>query len=131
MPFDPAVRALLEGKNYCHVATHRRDGTIQLVPVWVDTDGEHVLLNSAEGRGWVRNLDAEPRLTCTVMNMENPYEFVQIRGHVADRTNEGARDHINKMAKKYFGADEYPGPADEQRVIFRIAPDHVQHWGAA
>jgi PPOX class probable F420-dependent enzyme len=130
MPLDASVKALLEARNFCHVATHRPDGAIQLVPVWVDTDGEHLVLNSAEGRGWVRNLERDDRLTCTVMNMEDPYEFVQVRGRIAERTHDGAREHIDAMAKKYFGMEQYPGPADEQRVILRVRPEQIQHRGS-
>jgi PPOX class probable F420-dependent enzyme len=128
---EDAVQALLKAKNFCHVGTVRADGTPHIVPVWVDTDGEHVVLNSAEGRVWVRNVDRDPRVTCTVMNMANPYEFVEIRGRVAERTREGADDHIDAMAKKYLDADSYPfRTPTEQRIILRIAPERVRHNSA-
>jgi len=128
MALDSAPRALLEGKNFCHVGTLRKDGTPHIVPVWVDTDGEHLLVNTAEGRAWERNLRRDPRATCTVINMENPYEFAEFVGHVAERTTEGADAHIDKLAKKYMGVDEYPfrDPA-ETRVTFKIAPDRVRY----
>jgi PPOX class probable F420-dependent enzyme len=128
MALDESVQALLKDKNFVHVATLTKEGTPHLVPVWVDTDGDHVVLNSADGRAWVRNLERDPRVTCTVMNMANPYEFVEIRGRMTDKTTDGADDHIDLMAKKYFGLDEYPGHSPtEQRVIIRIAPDRVRH----
>ena len=130
MAFEDPVRSLLSGRNFCHVGTIRKDGAPHIVPVWVDTDGEHVVLNSAEGRAWVRNVDRDPRVTCTVLNMENPYEFVQIRGRVVERTNDGADEHIDKMAQKYLNQDTYPFRTEsEQRVVFKIAPDHVGYSG--
>ena len=66
------------------------------------------MLNTAEGRAWPRNLERDPRVTLTVQNMENPYEYVAIRGTVAERTHEGADAHIDSLAKKYMGLDEYP-----------------------
>jgi PPOX class probable F420-dependent enzyme len=128
---DGRARDLLEAPNFCHVATLRADGSAHVVPVWVDTDGEHVVLNSAEGRVWVRNADRDPRVTCTVSNRDNPYEYVTITGTVAERTHDGADAHIDAMARKYLGEDTYPSrrPA-EQRVIFRVRPDRVRVHGS-
>jgi PPOX class probable F420-dependent enzyme len=117
---------LLRAKNFCNVATHRPDGTIHGVPVWVDVQDGRPTLNTAEGRAWPRNLERDPRVTLTVPNMDNPYEYVEIRGHVAERTHEGADEHIDALAKKYLGQDEYPfRRPGEQRVIIRIEPEHV------
>ena len=78
------------------------------VPVWVDVQDGRPVLNTAEGRAWPRNLERDPRVTLTVQNLENPYEYVEVRGRVAERTHEGADEHIDAMAKKYMDADEYP-----------------------
>jgi PPOX class probable F420-dependent enzyme len=127
---DDRDRALLEAPNFAHVATLRRDGTPEVVPVWVDVDGDRVLLNSAEGRSWPKNLDRDPRVTVTVTNMENPYEYVTIRGHLAEKTTEGADEHIDKLAKKYLGTDRYPyRRPDETRVKIAVEPDAVRHEG--
>jgi PPOX class probable F420-dependent enzyme len=119
---------LLEAKNFASVATLRRDGTIHEVPTWVDVQGGRPVLNTAEGRAWPRNLERDPRITITVQNSDNPYEYVTVTGHVAERTHEGADEHIDALARKYLDADEYPGrEPEEQRVIIRIEPDRVQH----
>ncbi len=121
---------LLKGKNFCHVATLRADGSVHGVPVWVDVQDGRPALNTAEGRAWPRNLERDPRVTLTVQNMENPYEYVTIRGRVAERTHEGADEHIDALAKKYMGVDEYPlRQPGEQRVIIRVEPEHVHTWG--
>jgi PPOX class probable F420-dependent enzyme len=117
---------LLKGKNFCNVATLRNDGSVQVAPVWVDVQDGLAVVNSAEGRAWPRNLERDPRVTLSVQNAENPYEYVEIRGRVAERTHEGADEHINSLAKKYLGVDEYPyRQPGEQRVIIRVEPDHV------
>jgi PPOX class probable F420-dependent enzyme len=123
---------LLNGKNFCHVATLRADGSVQVAPVWVDVKDGLPTVNTAEGRAWPRNLERDPRVTLTVQNMENPYEYVEIRGRVAVRTHEGADAHIDSLAKKYLGLDEYPyRQPDEQRIIVSVEPEHVFHMSPA
>jgi PPOX class probable F420-dependent enzyme len=125
---DGPVRELLGAKNFCTVCTLTKDGGVHAQPVWVDTDGDNVLLNSVPGRAWVRNLERNPRVTCTVINLQNPYEFVEIRGRVAERTEEGAESHIHRLAKKYLEVEEYPWLSpDEPRILFRVAPEKVIH----
>ena len=125
------AEALLKAKNFCHVATLRADGSVHGVPVWVDVQEGRPVLNSAEGRAWVRNVERDPRVTLTVVNAENPSEYVEVRGRVAERTHEGADAHIDAMAKKYMGVDEYPmRQPGEQRVIIRVEPEHVHAFGA-
>ncbi|HKH79034.1 MAG TPA: PPOX class F420-dependent oxidoreductase [Solirubrobacteraceae bacterium] len=122
---------LLRAKNFCNVSTLREDGSVQAAPVWVDVQDGRPVLNTAEGRAWPRNLQRDPRVTLTVQNMENPYEYVTIRGRVAERTHEGADEHIDALAKKYMGVDEYPlRQPGEQRVIIRIDPEYVHVWGS-
>jgi PPOX class probable F420-dependent enzyme len=122
---------LLKAKNFCHVATLRADGSVHGVPVWVDVQDGRPVLNTAAGRAWPRNLERDPRVTLTVVNGENPYEYVEVRGRAAEPTHEGADAHIDAMAKKYMGVDEYPlRQPGEQRVIIRVEPEHVHAFGA-
>jgi len=127
---DGRAKELLQAKNFCNVATLRADGTVHGVPIWVDVQDGHPVVNSAEGRSWVRNLERDPRVTLTVQNLENPYEYVEIRGRVAERTREGADEHIDALAKKYLDKDTYPfRQPGEQRVIIRVEPEHVHASG--
>jgi len=129
-PITGRSEELLKGKNFCHVATLRADGRVHGVPVWTDVQDGLPTLNTAEGRVWPRNLERDPRVTLTVQNMENPYEYVEIRGHVAERTHEGGDEHIDAMAEKYLGQDTYPSrQPGEQRLIIRVAPEHVRFYG--
>ncbi|MBB4664093.1 PPOX class F420-dependent oxidoreductase [Conexibacter arvalis] len=123
-------RELLEEPNFCYVATLRRDGTPHVAPVWVDVEGDTVVLNSAKGRVWPANLRRDPRVTLTIANRENQYEYVSIRGRLAEETTDGADAHIDAMAKKYLGQDEYPfRQPGEERIIVRIEPERVNYRG--
>ena len=122
---------LLQAKNFCQVSTLREDGSVHAAPVWVDVQDGRPVLNTAEGRAWPANLERDPRVTLTVQNMDNPYEYVAIRGRVAERTHDGADEHIDSMAKKYLGQDTYPfRQPGEERVIIRIDPEYVHVWGS-
>ena len=125
-----AHRLLTEGRNFAAIATLMPDGSPQVSIVWIDSDGEHVIFNTAEGRTKPKNLRRDPRVAVSVMNSENPYEQVMVRGQVVEMTHDGADAHIDRLAKKYLGADKYPyrGPG-EQRVIVKIAPYYVATLG--
>lgn len=120
------LRALLEAPNFVHLATLMRDGSPQVTPVWVDHDGHHILVNTAEGRVKVRNVRRDPRVALSVLSAQNPYQMATIRGRVVEMTHQGAAEHIDKLAKKYLGQDRYPfHRPGEQRVILKIEPEHV------
>jgi PPOX class probable F420-dependent enzyme len=121
---------LLKGRNFAHTATLRPDGSVEVAPVWVDVRDGKVVVNTVEGRAWPRHLERDPRITLEVQNMENPYEYAEIRGRVAERTTEGADEHIDYLAKKYLGTDTYPHRRPgERRVIIRVEPEHVKMHG--
>lgn len=118
-----ALRMLGEGRNLATIATIMPDGSPQATVVWIDTDGEHVIFNTAEGRVKTNNLRRDPRVAVAVFNAENPYEQVTIRGRVVEFAHEGAVEHIDSLAKKYLGDDVFRDrDPSEQRVIVKIAP---------
>ena len=126
------VRKLLEGKNFAHLATLMPDGSPQVSAVWVDYDGKHVLVNTAEGRQKPLNLRRDPRVAISIVDQENPYVSATIRGRVVELTHDGADVHIDKMAKKYLGQDTYPFRAPgEQRLIVKVEPVRVSAMGTA
>lgn len=120
------VKKLFQEPNYGHMATLMPDGSPQVSPVWVDIDGDRILVNTAEGRAKPRNVRRDARVAISIHNQENPYSSAFIRGRVVEITHEGAEEHIDKLAKKYLGQDTYPyrQPGD-QRVILVIEPEHV------
>ena len=122
---------LFTDRNWGVIATVREDGSPQATPVWIDYDGDSVLVNSAHGRTKVKNIERDPRATVTVLPAENQQAgYVMVSGP-AELIDEGAREHIDKMARKYLGEDKYPylGPG-EQRVIIKIRPERVDGYGA-
>jgi len=121
---------LFRGKNWGTVVTLRKDGSPHATPVWIDTDGEHVLFNTAVGRAKERHIRRDPRVSVTVLPAENQQDgYVSVTG-TAEIVEEGAFDHIDKLAKKYLDQDKYPYLQEgEQRVIVRVTPDKVDSMG--
>ncbi|WP_117592256.1 PPOX class F420-dependent oxidoreductase [Haloprofundus halophilus] len=118
---------ILEKKSFAHIATTLPDGTPQVTPVWVDHDDrEAVLINTARGRRKEKNIRKNPDVGVSILDPDDPYRYVSVRGR-ATLTEEGAVDHIDELAEKYMGVDEYPHHGDESgpRVIVRIPADHV------
>src|ERR1700760_1984246 len=122
---------LFTDRNWGATATIREDSSPQATPGWIHHDGEDVLVNSAYGRTKVKNIERDPRATVTVLPAEDQQSgYVMVSGR-ATVVEEGALDHINKLAKKYLGEDKYPylGPG-ERRVIIQIHPERVDGFGA-
>jgi len=122
--------ALFRGRNWATVTTLRSDGSPHSTPVWIDTDGENVIFNTSIGRAKERHLRRDPRVSVVVLPAEDQQSgYVSVTG-TAELIEDGAVDHINKMAKKYIGQDEYPWlQPNEQRVIVKITPDKVDTLG--
>jgi PPOX class probable F420-dependent enzyme len=121
---------LLAKKAFAVLATINADGTPQLTPVWFDWDGTHIRVNTAKGRVKDKNLRSRPAVALVIVDPDNPYRYMQIKGRVASVTETGADAHIDALAKKYLGKDRYPNRTPgEVRVIFTIKPDRVQTMG--
>ena len=119
---------ILNKKSFAHVATTNADGSPQVTPVWVDYDGEYILINSAAGRKKDRNMRARPQVAVSVQDPDNPYRYLGVEGVVAEVTEEGAAAHIHALSRKYTGAD-YDLPADQVRVIYKIRTTRVWTMG--
>lgn len=127
---DDRDRAMLAAPNFASLATAMRDGAPQVSVVWVDVDGDEILVNTAEGRTKTENMRRDPRVGLCVFDQRDPYRQLMVRGHATDFSHEGADDHIDFLAKKYTGADVYGGHRpDQQRVIVRIAVDGIARMG--
>jgi len=124
---DQGVRVLLDNPNYAVVSTMNKDGSIHDTIVWISAEDGGVAVNSAIGRIWPTNLERDPHVTVLVFESANPYHFLEIRG-TATANRDDADEHINRLAKKYIGEDEYPYRSPgEQRIKFEITPDHVRY----
>jgi PPOX class probable F420-dependent enzyme len=96
----------------------------------VDFDGTHVIVNSAKGRRKDKNLRSDPHVALAIIDPDNPYRYLEVRGHVDEITEAGADAHIDKMAKKYLGLDRYPNrQPGEVRVIYKIKPERISSMG--
>lgn len=121
---------ILKKPSFAHLTTLMPDGSPQASPVWIDTDGPRLVVNSAEGRVKDENMRRDPRVAISVTDPDNPYRCLMIRGRVSKITKEGADAHINRMAKKYLDKDEYPfRQPGEVRVLYYIEPESVATMG--
>lgn len=127
---DSHADLLTTKKAFAHMATVMSDGTPQVTPVWIDFDGTHLLINTAKGRLKDKNLEARDQIGVAISDPENPYRYLGIQGKVVGSTEEGADDHIDKMAMKYMGKDKYPFRSEtEVRKIFKVLPLKVHVMG--
>ena len=123
-------RDLFNKKAFASLTTLMPDGSPQTTPVWCDSDGEHVIFNSAKGRQKDRNVRRDPRVAMAIIDPDNPYRYLEIRGKVVEITEQGADAHIDKMAKKYLDKDKYPfSQPGEVRVLYKIRPEHTTTMG--
>ena len=123
-------RDIFDKKTFCYVTTVGNDGMPQVTPVWCEFDGTHIVFNTARGRVKDRNLAKNPRVAIAAADPDNPYRYVQVRGRVAEITEQGADAHIDKMTRKYTGQDRYPSKKPgEVRMIVKILPERVQGMG--
>ncbi len=121
---------LFQKQAFANLATVMSDGSPQVTPVWVDYDGKHVRFNSALGRVKDKNVRRDPRVSLSILDPANPYRYLAIRGRVVEITQKGADEHINSLAKKYLGKDEYPyRQPGEVRVLYKIEPEKVSSAG--
>jgi PPOX class probable F420-dependent enzyme len=124
------VLALLRKPSACYLATSMPDGSPQVTQTWVDTDGEHVVINTVQGYVKLQNIARDPRVAVAVADPENAWRYFQIRGHVIDVTTEGGAEHIEMLSRKYTGQPyAWYGGRDQVRTIVTIAAEHVSGMG--
>jgi PPOX class probable F420-dependent enzyme len=124
------ARALLARPVIANLATVSSDGSPQLTPLWIDVDGDALLINTAAGRVKANNIKRDSRVAVSVVDPEDPYNVVVVKGTVTAVTEEGADAHIDVLAKKYLGVDEYPmRRPGEVRLKIRIRPDRIPMQG--
>lgn len=125
-----AYQDMLAKKGFAHLATLGPEGEPHSSPVWYDWDGEHLLVSNTTARQKYRNVTKEKRVALSILDPDNPYRYLEVRGEVADLEQDPDKKLINALAKKYMGQDEYPydGPEDH-RVIIKIKPLHTTAMG--
>ncbi len=126
-------RDLFEKKTFGHFVTDDPDGRPQVSPVWVDYDEEagSMLVNTARGRRKERNVEEGTTVALSMLDPDDPYRYLSVTGTVDAVTTDGAVDHIDELARRYMGVDEYPNHGEEsgERVLIRIRPETVRSGG--
>ncbi len=124
--FPDSHRDLLadETRAFAYLATLMPDGSPQLTPLWFNTDGVHILINTSKGRVKDKNMKADGRVALVISDPKDPYRFVQVRGRVAEITEAGGLEHINALSLKYHGKPWTPQPG-QVRVIYKILPNRA------
>jgi PPOX class probable F420-dependent enzyme len=125
MPFPQEYLDLFkaEAKAILFLATSMPDGSPQVTPVWFDNDGEHILINTNEGRVKDKNMKARAKVAMVIQDPNTPYRYLQIRGKVVEITREGADEHINKLSRRYHNKP-WKYREGQKRIIYKIKPDH-------
>ncbi len=126
MDLSQDVLDLLRKPSTCYVATINPDGSPQLTQTWVDTDGQHVVINTVEGFLKLRNMQRDPRVAVAIGDPENRFSYKQVKGRVVETTTEGGAEHIESLSRKYTGGPyAWYGGRDQVRVVVKIAADKI------
>jgi PPOX class probable F420-dependent enzyme len=126
---DEKVKTLAQGKNFAAFTTLLPGGQPMTHVMWVDADDEHVLINTEVHRQKFKNVDRDARVTVTVIDATNPYNYAEVRGRVVDKvTGPPARAHIDQLSDRYTG-QPYGNTIQSERVILRIAPERQRTNG--
>jgi PPOX class probable F420-dependent enzyme len=127
---SPGFQKLLQEPAFCQLATLMPDGSPQNSQVWVDTDGEHIPINTAQGLQKERNVELDPRVAVNVVDPTNARRIAMVRGRAVEVTTEGADELIDQLAKKYLKEETYPFRRPEEvRVTLKILPDKINEIG--
>ena len=113
-----------ETKAFAFLATSMPDGSPQVTPVWFNTEGGFILINTVEGRTKFRNMMANPKVALAIPDPNDPYRYIQIRGRVVDVQSKGGKEHIQELALIYTGKS-WDFPTDQERVIYKILPESI------
>ena len=117
---------LMRGRNPCFITTLMPDGSPQTTQTWVDTDGEHVVINTVQTHQKMRNIRRDPRVSVAICDAADPSRYFAIRGHVTNITTEGGAEHIELLAQRYTGGPyHWYGGRDQVRVILTITADKI------
>lgn len=129
---EPLVK-FFRGRNFAFLGTLNKDGSPQVTPTWVDIEEkneegheEMILVNTAIDRQKQKNVSRDPRISISIVDEDNPYSMITIKGRVVEQTTKGADEHIDKLAKKYLNTERYPAHSPNvKRIILKIKPEKI------
>ena len=127
MKLTPDVRALLDARNFAHLATLLPGGSPQSAPVWIDVEGDRVLIATGEGSLKARNTKRDPRVSLSIVAMDNPYREAQLRGRVVERRPDAKFEIMDRISRKYTGKDFPMRASPEQRVVLVIEIERARY----
>jgi PPOX class probable F420-dependent enzyme len=127
--FDEGTRKILDGKNFATISTVNADGAPQSSVVWFKREGDTVVFSTTTARQKARNLTRDPRVSVAIFDLENPYDFVEIRGR-AELVEDQAKSLPVELSHKYLHEDPPSEPEDITRVVVRIVPEKVNRFTA-
>ena len=125
----PEQRQLFTDKNFVAISTIGKDGSPRATIVWVDAEGDEIIVNGASSRGWIKNLRRNPHVALTIYDHAQPYRRVTVIGEAVEMTTEGGEENIDELSMKYGGRPYPDHQPDNPRVIVRIRPDTVTSMG--
>jgi PPOX class probable F420-dependent enzyme len=120
------VANFFRSKNFAFLGTVNKDGSPQVTPTWIELEKDNgiILINTAEGRIKQKNVTRDPRVSISIIDENNPYSMLTIKGRVIDQTTRGADEHIDRLARRYLNAERYPSHSPNvKRVILKIKPE--------
>jgi PPOX class probable F420-dependent enzyme len=123
---SPEIKQLVDGPNFAHLATLMPDGSPQAVPVWIGREGEHLVICTGEGSVKAKNTRRDPRIALSIVNFENPYEEVQIRGRVVERRPDTEFKTLDSISHKYIGKP-FPMRSPEGRVALIVEAEKARY----
>jgi PPOX class probable F420-dependent enzyme len=126
-PLAPDVRALVDEPNFAHLATLMPDGSPQSAPVWIDRDGDRIVIATGEASLKAKNTRRDPRVSLSIVAMDNPYREAQLRGRVVERRPDAKLEIMDRISHKYTGTP-FPMRANpEQRVVLVIEIERARY----
>jgi PPOX class probable F420-dependent enzyme len=126
IPLTDEIKDLLDGPVFAHVATVGPDGHPQNTVMWIDRDGDRIILNTAEGRAKWHNMKRDPRLGISISPLDDPYVNYSLKGRIMEMRTSDGEEVIDRLAHKYLGVDEYPWRVEGQvRVTIEVAVEAV------
>jgi len=130
MPLPDTLLDLLRKPSPCFLSTIMSDGSPQVTETWVDTDGEHIIINTVVGYVKVRNVERDPRVAVAIQDPQNPFRYIQVRGEVIAMSTEGGAESIERLSQKYTGRP-YPwyGGRDQKRIVLTIEAKSISGQG--
>ena len=118
------LQRLFQGRSLAFISTLSKDGSPHITPMWADMEGDVILINTFESSAKSKNIKKDPRIAISIVESNNPYNMVSIKGRVIDQTTEGADEHLKKLAKRYLGIGKYYyREPNRKRVILKIRPE--------